>query len=78
MQDIYRALLAIGGALPPLEESCVAAKWVPRACEALEARLEPFRKEQEDEAGWGAATFHEMVGELAELIRSQNSGASSQ
>ena len=66
VQDIYRAL-------PPLEEGCKAAEWVPRACEVLEARLETFRYEQDDEAGWGAATFHEMMGELAELVRSQES-----
>ena len=78
VQDIYRALLAIGGALPPLEEDVRAAEWVPRACEALEARLEAFRYEEEDEAGWGASTFHEMMRESGKMPGSQEPGGSSQ
>jgi hypothetical protein len=58
--DIRSALASIRQVLPEHEDSTLLPEWLALARQALEAERQRFRQENEDEAGWGSATFVEL------------------
>ena len=60
VDDIYTALSAIRQLLPEYDEQTHLNAWVSRAQKALSSAQKRFRQENEDEAGWGSATFSEL------------------
>lgn len=66
--DIHSALSSIRDVLPDHDAQTRLHEWVPRAQQALAAERKRFRRENEDEAGWGAATFSELSSLLFGLL----------
>ncbi len=66
--DIRSALASIRQVLPDHDEQTRLHEWVPLARQSLAAERQRFRRENEDEAGWGAATFSEMSDLLLGLL----------
>jgi len=58
--DIHAALASIRQALPAHDDSTLLGEWLALARQALDAERQRFRQENEDEAGWGSATFVEL------------------
>jgi len=66
--DIHSALSSIRHVLPEHDVQTHLDEWVPRAQQALAAEQKRFCLENEDEAGWGAATFSELSSLLIDLL----------
>ena len=66
--DILSALASIRHVLPDHDEHTRLHEWVPLARQSLATERQRFRRENEDEAGWGAATFSELSDLLFGLL----------
>ena len=66
--DILSALASIRQVLPDHDVRTRLQEWIPRARQALAAERQRFRRDNEDEAGWGAATFSELSDLLFGLL----------
>ena len=58
--DIHSALASIRRVLPAHDDSTLLKEWLALAQQALAAERQRFRQENEDEAGWGSATYVEL------------------
>ena len=68
--DIRSALASIRQVLPAHDDSTLLLEWLALARQALDAERQRFRQENEDEAGWGSATFVELQDLLVGLRHS--------
>ncbi len=69
VRDIRSALASIRQVLPEHDDSTRLVEWLALARQALEDERQRFRRENEDEAGWGSATFVELQDLLFGLQR---------
>lgn len=66
--DIHSALASIRQVLPAHDAQTRLQEWVPLARQALADERQRFRQDNEDEAGWGSATFSELSDLLFGLL----------
>ena len=71
--DVAAALYHIRRAIAGVDQTLADAAFLRAAALAVERRLTEFASLYEDEAGYGAATFHEVVFDLQKLIEPSNS-----
>jgi len=69
ISDIRSALSVIRNSLPKYNETTELKLWILSAQEVLEKEKIRFRREHEDESGWGSATFTEFSDSLFLLKR---------
>ena len=67
--DIFSAMACIRQIMPELDQQAKLRQWIPYAMEIIMAERQKFRDENDDEAGWGSATFSEMAGVLYVLLQ---------